>query len=142
MFGRSRGAVAKERAAAASELAAQLARDKKFRKQLIGATTHGSRAKRRAAKQIGLLSLGARLATDAELRAELQQLTRDLQAAWTRVQAKRTKSHALRNTLLLAGLAGGVAAALRKRDSSTTSFDYGTTPRGAESPAGVAGTTT
>ena len=51
MFGRSRTAAVKEQAAAASELAAQLARDQKFRKQLIGATKHGSRAKRRAARR-------------------------------------------------------------------------------------------
>ena len=90
MFGRSRTAAMKEQAATASALAARLANDKKFRKQLIGATKHGSRAKRRAASQIGLLSLAARLGTDAELRGEVQQMTRDLRAAWERLQAKRT----------------------------------------------------
>jgi uncharacterized membrane protein len=137
MFGRSRTAAVKEQAAAASELAAQLARDKKFRKQLIGATKHGSRAKRRVAKQIGLLSLAARLATDAELRAEVQLMTRELQAAWERLQAKRAKSHGLRNTLLLVGIGGG-ALALRKSRASMPSVGESATPRLIESSIEVA----
>jgi uncharacterized membrane protein len=138
MFGRSRTAAVKDQAAAASELAAQLARDRKFRKQLVGAAKHGSRAKGRTARQIGLLSLAARLATDEELRAEVQQMTRDLQAAWGRVQSKRPKSHALRNTLLLAGVGGGVALALRLRGASMSNFTGGTTPRVIESSIEVA----
>ena len=129
MLGRSKTTAVKEQAAAASELAARLARDKKFRKQLIGAAKHGSRATQRTARQIGLLSLGTRLATDSELRAEVQRMTDELQAAWKRAQAKRTKSHGLRNTLLLAGLGGGVALALRKRRTSMPSVSGGTTPR-------------
>jgi uncharacterized membrane protein len=136
MFGRSKTDVVKDRAVAASELAALLARDKKFRKQLIGAATHGSRAKRRAKKQIGIVGMAARLATDAELRAEVQQLTRDLQAAWERMQTKRPKSHGLRNTLLLVGIGGGAAAvALRKRGTSIAS---GTSPHTIESTIEVA----
>ena len=126
-------AAVREHARAASELAAQLARDKKFRKQLSGAAKHGSRAKQRVVGQIGSLSLARRLATDAELRAELQQMTDDLQAAWERLQSKRTRSHGLRNTLLLAGLGGGLALALRKRRTSKPSFSGGTTPRVIES---------
>jgi uncharacterized membrane protein len=133
MFGSSRTAVMKDQATAASELAAQLARDRRFRKQLVGATKHGSRAKRRAAKQVGVISLAARLATDAELRAEVQQMTRDLQAAWERLQSKRTKSHRLRNTLLVAGIGGGVALALRKRGASIPSVGDGASPRVIES---------
>ena len=135
---RSRMAAVKEQAAAASELAVQLARDKKFRKQLSGAAKHGSRAKQRMARQIGSLSLVRRLATDAELRAEVQQMTADLQAARERVQAKRTSSHGLRNTLLLAGFGGGVALALRKRRASAPSFTGGTTPRVIEASIEVA----
>ena len=59
MLGRSTMAAVREHAGAASELAARLARDKKFRKQLIGATKHGSRAKRHAARQIRWLSLAS-----------------------------------------------------------------------------------
>jgi uncharacterized membrane protein len=139
MLGRSRIAAVREQAAAASELAVQLARDKKFRKQLIGAAKHGSRAKQRAVRQIGLLGLGARLAADTELRAEVEQMTGELQAAWERLQDKRNRnSHVLRNTLLLAGLGGGVALALRKRGSSMPSFSGGTTPRVIESSIEVA----
>ena len=132
MLGRSTMAAVREHAGSASELAAQLARDKKFRKQLGGAAKHGSRAKQRVVRQIGSLSLVRRLATDAELHAEVQQMTNDLQAAWERLQSKRDRSHGLRNTLLIAGL-GGTALVLRKRLASKPSFSGGTTPRVIES---------
>jgi uncharacterized membrane protein len=129
----------REHAGAASELAAQLARDKKLGEQLSSAAKHGSRAKQRVVGHIGSLSLVRRLATDAELRAEVQQMTDDLQAAWERLQSKRNRSHGLRNTLLLAGLGGGVVAlALRKRRTSKPSFSGGTTPRVIESSIEVA----
>jgi uncharacterized membrane protein len=133
-------AAVKEQAAAASELAAQLARDRKLREKLSGAVKHGSRAKQRAARQTGLLSLVARLATDAELRAEVQQMTADLQAAGERVQAKRARSHGLRNTLLLAGVGGGatLAVAVRKGASSMPSVGGSTTSRVVESSIEVA----
>jgi uncharacterized membrane protein len=130
-------AAVREHAGAASALAAQLARDKKFRKQLSSAAKHGSRAKQRVVGQLGSLSLVRRLATDAELHAEVQQMTNDLQAAWERLQSKRNRSHGLRNTLLLAGLAGG-ALALRRRRTSKPSFSGGTTPRVIESSIEVA----
>jgi uncharacterized membrane protein len=136
MVGRSRIAVIREQAATASELAAQLARDKKFRNKLIGAAKHGSRARRRMVSQIGLWSLASRLASDAELRAEVQQMMGDVQAARERLEAQRTRrSHGLRNVLLLAGLGGGVALALalRKRAASMASFSGGTAPRVIES---------
>jgi uncharacterized membrane protein len=125
-------AAVREHAGSASELAAQLARDKKFRKQLGGAAKHGSRAKQRVVRQIGSLSLVRRLATDAELHAEVQQMTNDLQAAWERLLSKRNRSHGLRNTLLLAGLAGG-ALALHRRRTSKSSVSGSTTPRVIES---------
>ena len=125
-------AAVREHAGEASDLAAQLARDKKFRKQLSSAAKHGSRAKQRVVRQIGSLSLVRRLATDAELRAEVQQMTDELQAAWERLQSKRDRSHGLRNTLLIAGL-GGTALVLRKRLASKPSVSGGTTPRVIES---------
>ena len=132
-------AAVREQAATASGLAAQLARDKTFRKSLIGAAKHGSRAKRRMARQIGLRSLVARLASDAKLRAEVRQMMGDLQAAWESMEAQRTRrSHGLRNTLLLAGFGGGVALVLRKRGASMPSFNGGTTPRVVESSIEVA----
>jgi uncharacterized membrane protein len=130
----------KEQAAVAGEFATQVARDKKLRKQLTGAVKHASRARRRTARQIGSLSLVSRLATDEELRAEVKQMTADLQAAWERLQAGRTRSHGLRNTLLVAGFGGGVAlaVALRKRGTSTASSSDGTAPRVIESSIEVA----
>jgi uncharacterized membrane protein len=128
MFGRSRTAV-KEQAAIVSELATLLARDKRFRRQLLGAARHGSRAKRRAVRQIGVLSVAGRLAADAELRDEVQRMTHDLQAAWNTLQTKRQKSHALRNTLVLAGAGAAVAVALRKRGRSVPRVGDGKSPR-------------
>jgi len=128
MFGRSTKAV-KEHAATVSELAAMLARDKRFRRQLLGAAKHGSRAKRRAVHHIGALSIAGRLAADAQLRDEVQQMTRDLQAAWTTLQTKRRKSHMLRSTLVLAGAGAAVAVALRKRGTSLPGVGDGTSPR-------------
>jgi uncharacterized membrane protein len=89
-------------------------------------------------RQIGSLSLVRRLATDAELRAETQEMTDDLQAAWERLRAKRTRGHGLRNTLLLAGVGGVVVLALRKRGTSKPSFSSGKTPRVIESSIEVA----
>jgi uncharacterized membrane protein len=110
MFTQSRTKAVKQNAAAAADLAAQLAADKKFRKQLIAATEHGVRAKQRAWKQVGLITLAARLAADQQLRRELAQMLRGYQAAWQRVERKRT--HRLRNTLLVLAGAGGAAAAV------------------------------
>jgi hypothetical protein len=147
MFGRSKTDTVKDRAAAVSELAGALARDKRFRKQLIGAAQHGSRARRRAKKQIGIVAIATRLATDAELRAEVQQMTRDLQAALSRLQAQRPQSHRLRNTLLLAGIGGAAVAAVRKRTAAPSSFGGGGAAPETESTTDVAepvsaGTTT
>jgi uncharacterized membrane protein len=129
MFRRSRADAVKEQASAVGELAAVLARDKKFRKQVVGAATHGARAKSRAARSIGVLGVAGRLAADDELRAEVQQMTRDLQAAWARLQAKREKGHGVRNTLLLVGVGGAVAMVLRRRGTSIPGVGDGTTPR-------------
>ncbi len=126
MFGQSKVAAARGRAATVGEVAARLAGDKKFRKQLAGAVKHGSRAKRLAVRQVGTLSLVRRLAKDAELRAELQQMAGELEAGWRRLHETRSRSHHLRNTLMLAGL-GGLALVLRKRGTSMPSFSSGTT---------------
>jgi uncharacterized membrane protein len=128
MFGPSRTAV-KEQAATVSELATLLARDKRFRRQLLGAAKHGSRAKRRAVHHVSVLSVAGRLAADAELRDEVHKMTRDLQAAWNTVQTKRRKGHILRNTLVLAGAGAAVAVVLRKRGTSLPGVGDGTSPR-------------
>jgi uncharacterized membrane protein len=128
---------AARRRTAAIHRAGQLVRDAAFRKQLSDAAQHAMRAKELAVKQIGLLSLVSRLTSDAELRSELQEMTRDLEAAWERLQAKRTRSHRGRNVSLLAGAGGVVALALRQRGTSTR-LQRGTSPRVIESSIEVA----
>jgi uncharacterized membrane protein len=128
MFGRSK-TVVREQAAIVSELATLLARDKRFRRQLLGAARHGSRAKRRAVRQIGVLSVAGRLAADAELRDEVQKMTGDLQAAWNTLQTRRHRSHMLRNALVLAGAGVAVGAALRTRGRLTSAAGDNTSPR-------------
>jgi uncharacterized membrane protein len=107
MFGRSRSDAVKQNAAAAAELAAALARDPKFRKQLLAAAGHGARARQRAASRVGALAMLARLAGDVELREELQLMAQNLQAARARLEKKR--SHTFRNTLMVVVGAGGAA---------------------------------
>jgi uncharacterized membrane protein len=107
MFGRSKTEVAKEKAVSGTELAVALARDRKFRRELMSAVGHGVGVRRRAARQIGLTALVSRTAADKELRRQLRELARNVQKAWTRVEKKR--SHRLRNSLILLG-AGGAAA--------------------------------
>jgi uncharacterized membrane protein len=109
MFRRRRTDALTGKATSATELAAALARDRKFRKQLLSAVGHGAVARRRAARRMGLLGAIGRMSEDAKLRRELREAATSLDKAWSRVQKKR--SHRLRNTLIVVG-AGGAAAAL------------------------------
>jgi uncharacterized membrane protein len=109
MSRRSKRTATRENAAAVADLAAQLAADRTFRKRLLKAIAHGMRAERRVWRQVGLVALVNRLAADRQLRAELAQMLGELQGAWRRVE--RTRSHRLRNTLVVVGGAGGLAAA-------------------------------
>lgn len=113
MFKRSQMTVMKDNAAAVSDLVAQLAADRKFRKRLLAASAHGVRARRRAWLQVGQMGRALRLLRDRELRRELRQMIRDVEAAWRRVERKR--SHRLRNTLLLVGGAAAVATPQMRR---------------------------
>jgi uncharacterized membrane protein len=108
MFGRNRGRTAKENAASAAELAAQLAADRKFRKQLLAAVGRGIRARRRAGRQLGLTAAAMRLASDDQLRRELRRVIGDLRAARTRLE--RERSHRLRSSFLIAAGSGAAAA--------------------------------
>jgi hypothetical protein len=109
IVGQTKGKVLKENAVAASQLAAQLAADKKFRRQLLRAADDGMRAKRHVRRhRLGLIAATTRFATDRQLRADASRITRDLRGAWTRVEKKR--SHGLRNTILLLVGAAGVVA--------------------------------
>jgi uncharacterized membrane protein len=107
MFRRTKTQVVKDRAASSKDFALALSRDRKFRKQLLSAMSHGAKAKRRASKRVGFVAATTRLATDKQLRSELEKMTKNLQQAWGRAEKKR--SHKLRNTMLVLG--GGAAAA-------------------------------
>jgi uncharacterized membrane protein len=127
---RTKTDVLKENAASAAEFATALAKDRKFRRELVSAVSHGTIAKRRAARKIGLLATVSRLTSDPKLKRELNKVVKSLDKAWSRVERKR--SHKLRNTLIVAGVGGGVAAAaaaapkLRNRIPGLTTA---TTPR-------------
>jgi uncharacterized membrane protein len=126
MFGRSRTAVLKDKATSATELAGSLAKDKRFRKELVSAISHGTLARRRAARKIGFLAAATRLAGDPKLKQELNKMMSSLDKVVHRVEKKQ--SHKLRNTLLvLGGVGGAVAAAIPLRKKLPTLG--GTTPR-------------
>src|SRR5919108_1499912 len=123
MFGRS----TKEKAQSQLDLAARLAKDKKFRRELMSAIRHGEIARRRARRRIGFVATAQRLGADPKLRRELRKMIVNLENARTRVEKKR--SHKLRNTLLLVGVGGAAAAVpqVRRFVIARFSSDGGTT---------------
>jgi uncharacterized membrane protein len=110
MFGRNTTQAVKENAARGTDLAVSLARDKRFRKQLLSAVGHGATARQRAASRIGFVSAVHRLGADKELRSELRQMSQNLKNAVTRAEKKR--SHKLRNFLIVVAGIGAAAAAV------------------------------
>jgi uncharacterized membrane protein len=112
MFGRSKTAALKDNAASVTDFASSLAKDKKFRKELLSAISHGTIAQRRAARKVGFFAAATRLGTDPKLKRELNKMIGSLDKAWSRVEKKR--SHKLRNLLLLVGIGGAAAAAVTK----------------------------
>jgi uncharacterized membrane protein len=134
VFKRTKTQALKDSAASATELAAALAKDKKFRKELLSGLSHGVIVRRRAARRIGFVATAARIASDHMLKNELRKVSRNLEKAWGRVEKKR--SHKLRNTLVIAGLGGAAVAVASQRrrifgmiGGNSTSVDGGTTPR-------------
>jgi uncharacterized membrane protein len=127
MFRKTRTEKLKDQAGSATDLAAALAKDAKFRRELLQAVGHGVTARRRAARRIGFLAAVARIAADDRLRREVRQMTKNLEKAWGRVERKQ--SHKLRNTLIVVGATGAVAAVavpVRKRLSrSSSDTDFG-----------------
>jgi uncharacterized membrane protein len=112
MFTKSRTDKLKDNAATASEFAAALAKDKKFRKELLSAVSHGTLAQKRAARKIGFHAATMRLKNDPKIRRELNRMVSSLDKAWARVEKKR--SHKVRNTLLIVGGVGGAVAVVVK----------------------------
>jgi uncharacterized membrane protein len=96
----------------AKDLATSLVKDKKFRKELLSAVSHGTIAQRRAARKVGFYAAMLRLKSDPKLRNELNKVVSSLDKAWARVEKKR--SHKVRNTLLVVGGVGGAAALAAK----------------------------
>jgi uncharacterized membrane protein len=113
VFKSTKSQVLKDNAQSAAEFANSLAKDRKFRKELLSAVRHGTKAQRRAKRRFGFMATAGRLATDPKLKRELKKMTTSLDKAWSRVEKKR--SHKLRNTLIvLIGAAGAGAVAARK----------------------------
>ena len=130
MFRRTRSQALKESAASATDFATALAKDRKFRKELLSAISHGTIARRRAARRIGIVAAVTRLGADPKLKHELRKMTRNLENAWGRIERKR--SHTLRNSVLVAvGVGGAAAVAMKTRKGSRPHIGFagGTTPR-------------
>jgi uncharacterized membrane protein len=120
MFRQSKTAAVKDTAASATAFASALAKDKKFRRELASAISHGTIAKRRAARKIGFVAAATRLGTDPKLRREVRKMVDSLDKAWSRVEKKR--SHTLRNVLVVVGVGGAAAAVVsRKKVHNTVS---------------------
>lgn len=115
MFRRTKTDVVKANVVSGAELASALARDRKFRKHLIAALGHGELARRRAARQVTMTAMLARLAADEELRGQLVDATKNVQQAWSRVE-RQQQSHKVRNVLLVIGGAAAVAALVKSRE--------------------------
>jgi len=117
MLRRSRTDRVKQSALNVSDLALELARDRRFRKRLLSALEHGSAAHRRVPRRPGLVETVQRVASDRALQSELRKAREDLTQAYARLDAKRG-GHRMRTAALLAGLASAGAGAvpvLRKR---------------------------
>jgi hypothetical protein len=115
MLRRSRTDRVKQNAFNVSELALELARDRRFRKRLLSALEHGSAAHRRVPRRPGLVETVQRVASDRALQGELRKAREDLTQAYARLDAKRS-SHRMRTAAVLAGVASaGAVPVLRKR---------------------------
>jgi len=123
MLGRGRSAKLRKNAIDASELARQLAQDRKFRKRLSSAIGHGVKARRRARRELGVAGTIRRLASDEWLLRELRSARDDLQQANRRIRRRR-RSHKLRNAALLGSIAGLAAVPqVRQRVTAVISDD-------------------
>ena len=96
-----------------TELATPLAKDKKFRKQLIVGDRPRCRSpKRRASKRIGLVAAVTRLGADKKLKMSCRKMTRNLENAWG--ASRRSAATSSATSLLVIGGIGGAAVATMK----------------------------
>jgi acyl transferase domain-containing protein len=103
MFRRKRESVT-EKALRASELALQLAQDKRFREHVQSAVDHGRAVWHETRRGRGLVGAARRLAADKDLQTELRKGRDDLQQASERLNVK-TRGHRMWRIAQLAGLA-------------------------------------
>lgn len=114
MLRRERTQELKDHAVRSSELAWQLARDQRFRRQLRSAFEHGTRASDRARHSFGVSGALNRLVNDQALLSELRSARRDLERAYGRLEAKRRRRR-LRALAVLVLASAAAAPALRER---------------------------
>jgi hypothetical protein len=119
MFGRSKTQALKKNAVSASELALQLAQDRKFRKRLLSGLKHSSEASTRTGRGLGLTGAVAQLASDRALQRDLRSARKDLRGAYRRLETKRRNRRLLLRFTALAGLAS-LAAVPQLRERVTT----------------------
>jgi uncharacterized membrane protein len=105
---RTKTDVLKDRAESAADLTSALVKDKKFRRELMSAVSHGAIARRRAASRLGFMAAVGRISGDPMIKREIRRTARSLDNALSRIQRKR--SHKLRNTMIVLVGAGGVIA--------------------------------
>jgi uncharacterized membrane protein len=127
MLARSGGV--KERAESGRALALELARDRKFRRQLLAAVRHSAAARQRARRRFGVLGTARTLAGDRKLRNELRAAATNMQRAWKRGEKKR--SHKLRNTIIVVGAGGATAVAAVPQARRWVTHRVGTVTGGA-----------
>src|SRR5690242_14075934 len=119
MFRRNEGRATQivDQASSVKDALVDLANDKELRRRLAAAIDAGTAARRRVRSHVGLTGLATGLRDDSVLRAELNELRRQVEAIQHR--AKRRRSHKLRNATLVVGGAGIVSAVLvRLRNDS------------------------
>jgi uncharacterized membrane protein len=94
--------------ASTADLAAALARDKHFRKQVVAALAHAAAARERAASRVGVTATAGRLVADDALREEVSEMMVNLRSAWGRLEKKQ--SHRRRKVVLFLLGTGAVVA--------------------------------
>lgn len=115
VFRKSKSTEMTKYASAAADVARRLGSDENLREQLLRASEHASRAKRRVRRRFGRLAPFREIALDQQLRSELVQMVEELRGAWESVDSKRT--HRRRNSLLLLTSVGAVSAIVASRSS-------------------------